>query len=64
MFKKINISKKIIGLTLVLVFTAGGFFLWWQQWRETPSEQWDTAKVSPREDYIVRETSEGRVVEN
>jgi len=54
MFKKINISKKIIVLTLVLVLAVGGFFLWWQS-REI--------KGSP-EDYVIKETEKGRVVEN
>ena len=32
--------------------------------RETPIEKWDAAKVSPEEDYITKETPEGKIVEN
>ena len=50
----IKINKKIIfSLIIVLILVAGGFF-WWQG-REI--------KGSP-EDYVIRETEEGKIVEN
>jgi len=60
MKKKIIVSIIIV---FVLLLIAGGVF-WWQGNRETPPEKWDTAKVSPREDYIIKETPEGKIVEN
>lgn len=36
----------------------------WKNNQETPPEEWMAAKMSPVEDFIIKETSEGRVVEN
>ncbi len=58
------LNKKIIfifGIILILC-VAGGFF-WWQN-KETPINKWDTAEVSLREDYIIKETPKGIMVEN
>lgn len=60
---KIMKKKIIISLIIILLLVVGGVF-WWRQNRETPPEKWETAKVSPREDYIVKETPEGKLVEN
>lgn len=58
-------SKKfIILIVIALILVAGGGFFWWEKIRETPIEKWEAAKVSPEEDYIVKETSEGKIVEN
>jgi hypothetical protein len=65
MFGSIKINKKIIfSLIIVLILIAGGVFYWWQKNRETPIEKWEAAKVSPEEDYIIKETPEGKIVEN
>ena len=59
----IKINKKIIfSLIIVLILIVGGFF-WWHN-KETPIEKWEAAKVSPEEDYIIKETPEGKIVEN
>jgi len=56
-------KKFIILIVIVLILVAGGGFFWWQN-RETPIEKWEAAEVSPEEDYIIKETPEGKVVEN
>jgi len=48
-------TKKIIVLLVVALFLIGGGFFWWWQKREI--------KGSP-EDYVIRETAEGKMVEN
>ncbi len=59
-----SINRKIVlCLVAVLILAAGGFF-WWQEKRETPIEKWEAAEVSPEEDYITKETPEGKIVEN
>jgi hypothetical protein len=60
MSKKFIVSIFVI---LFLILVAGGGFFWWKN-RETPIEKWEAAKVSPEEDYTVKETPEGKVVEN
>ena len=65
-FNKFNFIRKksVIFLAVILVILAsGGFFLWWKN-RETPPSKWEFAKVSQRGDYTVKETSEGKLVEN
>ena len=61
----IKINKKIIFslIIIILLLIAGGFF-WWQKNRETPIEKWEAAEVSSEEDYIIKETPEGKIVEN
>ena len=61
MKKKFIISIFVI---LFLIIVAGGGFFWWQKNRETPIEKWEAAKVSLEEDYIAKETPEGKIVEN
>ena len=61
MKKKFIISIFVI---LFLIIVAGGGFFWWQKNRETPIEKWEAAKVSSEEDYIIKETPEGKIVEN
>jgi len=56
-------AKKFIILSIVILFLVGGGFFWWQN-RETPIEKWEAAKVSREEDYIVKETPGGKIVEN
>ncbi len=51
-------------IAIILLLVAGGVFYWWKQIRETPSQDWNTAGSSPPEDYIVKETPEGKIVEN
>ena len=53
MFKNLNKKVLIISAVFVLILGAGGFF-WWQN-REI--------KGNP-EDYIIKETEEGKIVEN
>jgi len=36
----------------------------WKNNQETPPEKWMEAKISPIEDFITEETSEGKIVEN
>ena len=60
MLKSVN-KKVVISLVVVLVL-AGGFFYW--QNRETPLEKWETSEISPKESYIIKETSEEKIVEN
>jgi hypothetical protein len=48
-------KKKIIILVIIILIVAGGGFFWWWKGREI--------KGSPA-DYIIKETGEGRVVEN
>ena len=52
MLKSVN-KKVVITLVIVLVL-AGGFFYWWQN-REIKGSS---------EDYIIKETEEGKIVEN
>ena len=58
-----KVKKIIIPIAIVLLLVAGGLF-WWQENRETPIEKWEAAKVSQAEDYIIKETPEGKMVEN
>jgi len=62
-FRKILNKKVIFVFVIVLILAVGGIF-WWQKNRETPIEKWEAAKVSREEDYIVKETPEGKIVEN
>jgi len=57
------IKKISFYFILLLILGAGGFFLW-QKSIETPPEEWGAAKVSPKEDYVIKETAEGKTVEN
>jgi len=56
-------KKKIIIALVSILIVLGGFFCWWQK-RETPIDKWDSAEVSPEEDYILKETSQEKIVEN
>lgn len=59
-------SKKIIVLisVLVLILVAGGFF-WWRSYQEWKTEGLlESIKVEPLENYKVKETPEGKVVED
>jgi len=58
------LNKKVIFIFIVVLILVGGGFFWWQKSRETPIEKWEAAKVSPEEDYVVKETPEGKIVEN
>jgi len=59
-----NISKNILlFLFIFLILGMGGFFIW-QKNRKTPAEEWGRAKISPKGDYVIKETSEDRTVEN
>jgi hypothetical protein len=60
----IKINKKIIFSLIIILLLIGGGVFWWQKNRETPVEKWEAAKVSPAEDYVVKETPEGKIVEN
>ena len=57
--------KKIVVLIVlfILILVVGGFF-WWENYRETPVEKWDEAEVSRRADYNIKETLEGKFIEN
>ena len=58
------LNKKFIFIfIIILLLIAGGVFCW-QKNRETPIEKWEAAEVSSEEDYIIKETPEGKVVEN
>jgi hypothetical protein len=48
---------------LILILGIGGFFLWKNN-QETPPEKWMEAKMSPIEDFIIKEAPEGKIVEN
>ena len=57
------LNKKFIFIFIIILLLVGGGFFWWQN-RETPIEKWEAAKVSPEEDYVIKETPEGTIVEN
>jgi len=59
-----KIKKIIFLIVIVLILVVGGGFFWWQQGQETPPEKWEAAKISPKEAYIIKETPEGKIVEN
>lgn len=57
-------NKKFLPIViLVLLLVVGGVF-WWRQTQETPPEEWEKAEYSKSEDYVVKETAEGKIVEN
>jgi hypothetical protein len=58
-----KIKKISFIIILVLILGTGGFFLWKNN-QDTPTEKWIEAKMSPAEDFIIKETSEGKIVEN
>ncbi|MCX6760513.1 MAG: PsbP-related protein [Candidatus Nealsonbacteria bacterium] len=59
-----RLAKKIfVFFVLILILGIGGFFLWKNN-QETPPEKWMEAKMSPIEDFIIKETPEGKLVEN
>ena len=57
-------KKIVISIAIVLILVVAGGFFWWKKIRETPIEKWEEAKYSPEEDYIAKETPEGKAVEN
>jgi len=63
-FSRILNKKFLFVFVFVLILVVGGGFFWWEKIRETPIEKWEAAKVSPEEDYIIKETPEGKIVEN
>ena len=63
-FSRILNKKFLFVFVFVLILVVGGGFFWWGKIRETPIEKWEAAKVSPEEDYIIKETPEGKIVEN
>ena len=48
----------------VFVLAGAGWGVWRWQFRQTPPEEWGFAKTSPPEDYLVKETTTGKIVEN
>lgn len=60
---KSTIKKISLFFIFILILGTGGFF-WWQKNRETPIDKWEAAEVSPEENYITKETPEGKIVEN
>src|SRR6056297_577611 len=56
--------KKILISFLVLLLFVGGFFVWYKYFRLTPPEDWDSAETFSRETYNIKNTDEGRIVEN
>lgn len=56
-------KKHFLFLLLIIILLAGGFF-YWQNQKPTPPEEWDTAEVSPREDYKIVEQEDGLLVKN
>lgn len=57
-------NKKLIILIIVILLLAAGGVFWWWKYYETPVEKWSTAKWSGPEDYVVKETPEGKIVGN
>jgi len=47
----------------ISILLTGGFFYYWFFY-ETPPEKWDEAEYSKPEDYVVKKTLEGTIVEN
>jgi len=62
MSKKLYFLLIVGALLLILVGVAG--FLFWQKLKPTPIEDFDTAKISPRTNFEVREEASRKVVEN
>jgi len=56
-------KKFFIAIIFILFLIIGGVFWWWQI-QETPPEEWEKAKYSKPEDYVVKETPEGKIIEN
>ncbi|SRR6056297_202622 len=56
--------KKILISFLILLLLVGGFFVWHKYFRLTPPEDWDSAETFSRETYNIKNTDEGRIVEN
>ena len=52
----------VLGI-LVLLLIAGGFFWWWKK-EKGPSSVFEAIKFEPLENYVVKETPEGKIVEN
>jgi len=59
-----EVFKRIFLLLVIfLILGTGGFFIWREN-RKTPAEEWSGAKISPKGDYIIEESAEGKTVEN
>lgn len=59
------LNKKVIVLVFVILFLVGGGIFWWNtNIRETPTDKWIEAKMSRGEDYKIKETANGKFVEN
>ncbi len=56
-------KRFFIPLIAISILLAGGFFYYWFFY-ETPPEKWDEAEYSKPEDYVVKKTLEGTIVEN
>ena len=58
-------NRRIIIAIAVVLFLAigGGVFYYWQYY-ETPPEEWDIAEYSKLEDYLIKDTLEGQIIEN
>ncbi|TFG35572.1 MAG: hypothetical protein E4H47_01180 [Parcubacteria group bacterium] len=61
--EKSTVKKNSVIFVLILILGIGGFFLWKNN-QDTPPEKWMEAKMSPVEDFIIKETPEGKIVEN
>jgi hypothetical protein len=62
MSKKIYFLLIVVILLLIVVGVAG--FLFWQKLKPTPIEDFDTAKISPRRNFEIREEAGRKVIEN
>jgi hypothetical protein len=62
MSKKIYFLLIVVILLLIVVGVAG--FLFWQKLKPTPIEDFDTAKISPRRNFEVKEEAGRKVIEN
>jgi hypothetical protein len=61
---KVRTNKKIlVPLAIFFLSVAGGFFYYWLFY-ETPPEKWEEAGYSQQEDYILKETAEGKIIDN
>lgn len=65
--KKMN-KKIIILIIVILLLMAGGVFWWWEGIRESQYNTYENMSEgmswSSPEDYVIKDTSEGKIIEN